>query len=50
MQRRGLQGKDDFLHEYMLVLAKHRKRKKLQPEADQDNISTGTPPQDTLWE
>ncbi len=33
-----------------LLNAKHRKRKKLQPEADQDNISTGTPPQDTLWE
>jgi DNA-damage-inducible protein D len=33
-----------------LLNAKHRKRKKLQPEADQDNISTGAPPQDTLWE
>ncbi len=33
-----------------LLNAKHRKRKKLQPEADQDTISTGAPPQDTLWE
>ncbi len=33
-----------------LLNAKHRKRKKLQPEADQNKISTGTPPQDTLWE
>ncbi len=33
-----------------LLTAKHRKRKKLPAQPNQDDTITGTSPQDTLWE